>query len=644
MRWRLLLILLATVIAFSTVFNVLQKLRLTRSVIEDIGSGHSDAFTEEIDKYIAYYDNSAEGYYPYHWQAKQREQLRKLLDHAETPPTGSDELTLAQYAEYAIEHANHVDVLREGMHRDPQNALYHYLLADQLLKQAISGEWPKKTTGEFRYPYIVKDRHMLDEGMREVARGLSLPYRRREDTLWRTRLGALPEAHDLFDYVNETALASQHFNPEYPILRNIERVNGYYLSLLLAEGKRNEAEPFLRTGERLVIQLSHDNPPTLIKAFVVQAIGKTAKKYDVQACRKYGLTREANLLEAHYAALLKYETHYCDSIKSDKQIREQFRDQYSGLLVGLLLPVIGGTPGQYPLTVEALKPSRMIEYQEIEKALASVVMLLFFLFMLANGIKYLRWRSIIRAAETPAEAIFELTSTDWMRLIIVGLVLPLAIYLCFFTSNIQGYGMRTAINSFMISQLLILCWVLIVPPIIAASRLWKHAVDDEWMTSDQYWGSLLYRLGGSLCTVIWVAMSSVTFILPLTLVAMAAVSRTPFNTVIQLPLPLAVLVALVTLAIPFIPWFWERRYPKHAAVHLTIARNMTTVFAVMALLVALLIPTCSLLVRRNLRADTIMGIARQGEAVGVMKIEGYVALKLRNDILAKAKSLHIPRE
>ena len=81
-----------------------------------------------------------------------------------------------------MEHEGNEQVYREGIRREPHNALYHYLLADMYLKQALQGDGPSidKKTGVLHYDYKVTDRSKLDQGMQELAIGLPLPFAHRE--------------------------------------------------------------------------------------------------------------------------------------------------------------------------------------------------------------------------------------------------------------------------------------------------------------------------------------------------------------------------------------------------------------------------------------------------------------------------------
>ncbi|HEY3377641.1 MAG TPA: hypothetical protein VGL77_09120, partial [Armatimonadota bacterium] len=122
--------------------------------------------------------------YPYRWQGAQREKLQALLTAPTAPPTGRDALALARYAEYALRNRTEA-VIVEGIRRDPGNALYHYLRADQLLQKAIDDKIPytDAATGVVHIDCRVLDRPRLDRAMHELALGMALPYHTRHHAL-----------------------------------------------------------------------------------------------------------------------------------------------------------------------------------------------------------------------------------------------------------------------------------------------------------------------------------------------------------------------------------------------------------------------------------------------------------------------------
>jgi len=643
MRWRLLLILLAMLIAFFAAINVVLQNRLNQQNAEEVvvfcpGCTGSVKF---IAKFSALYDDFAESAYPFRWQVKAREQLRTLLYPADSPPTGTDEAAIARYAEYALEHRQTRAVILTGMRRDPRNALYHYLLAYHDFHFAITGNYPKKTPGAFHYTYTVKDRRLLDEGLHELAVGMKLPFRSRRDTLLRARFSALKTSDDYIGYNNDLQLTMFDSIPEYSFLRDIARRNGYFLTLLLSEGKRTEAEPFVHTGERLGIQLLNDAPYGLTKMLVAQALIKISSLHDVDICRQYGLNREADDLARQCSVLMQpinlYRAHHTDKEKQT----EEFCRKHSATLIGILMPIFGLTPGQSPLTVETLRPGRLMQYVFSEKYLAGCLLSILGLLLLAQCVKYLRWKRIARATET-LPATIALTAADWARIVCWGFLLPLAIYLLYFIGLLEPYNPTTFETPYLIGIGFVALWIVLVPESIAARRLWKQTISQDLMTADAYHQSWLpYRMA-PLPTLIWAVAGLVTLALPVVYAVLSLVSRSPFLHAGHVVF--AIIMPPVTLAILLIPSLWERHHPDHAAVQMALSRNLATVFAALVLLIASLIPICGACERHYLQSDTVMGIIKQGPEIGVTKIEGYVVSTLRNDILAKAKELHVAVE
>jgi len=580
MRWRLLPIILIAVLAEPIITGLLLRTRLAERLTTLVAYVVPLAWKSEEDiTRIPFLETDvAEGAYPYFWQRREREHLRALCTQAERPPSGTDELALAQEADYALNHPEDREVIRAGMRRDPRNALYHYLLANADCHLAVTEH--QHFSGVMQTTYHVKDRRLLDEGMHEVALGMQMPFRSRRGTLLRARMLALPPANDVIGYIRELQVTSLDRTPEKGIFREIACRNNFYLALLFAEGKRADALPLVPTGERLGIQLAKDDPASFDKVVVARALIRISQGSTVRICRKYGLYTEADTLETQCSALLNPGQPYFSGRKANEELAKPFCNRYAGSISGgALIPELGLKPGEYPLTVKALQPSRLIEYLLVEKNFAIMLLVVYVASMLSGGAYYLHLRKCYQGTY-PANAILELRAGELVGIIAVGLVIPLVIYQCYFLLAIAPNNLHTRFIPFMISVMSVSGWIIFVPTMLVRHRLRKHAIAGR-MTMAHYQIAQLFQ---------------------------------------------------------------EPKRPDLAVLQLSLSRATATVCALLALLTALLIPVCGAFERHYLQTDTLMGINQQGEAIGVPKIEGDVAVKLRNDILAKAKELHITVE
>ena len=706
MLWRRLLIVVAGVAALALAVCFTMKSGITQAMKEDLSSM---PFGAPFGKLGAQYSDIAESCYPYVWQKAQRERLRELLTWPTTPPSGTDELSLARYARYAENHTEDENVLREGMRRDPQNAYYHYLLAYLYIKGAIDGPGPvrpsknhtqvssrskrqKRHTGTisptdeltfelpralhhpaqepeirptdisgrvlspkeaertFHYEYQVTDRRLLDRGMQELATGLRLPFHSRRGTIVQAQLTAMPPARSFDTRISEISVMANILFPEYAKARIFARVNGYYLSLLLREGKRTEAEPFLHTGERLSVQLANDTPPTLIAQLVALAVSELCRQNDTAVCCTLGYPREAEAIESRHAILMGKVRQWekIGRLEHRKQ-HEQLLKDHAGILPGILFPVFGTQP-EGLITEDTLRPSRLVEYVVAEEWVTALLAMLLFMLLVCAGLKYWRWKIITRGAGV-AEPGIDLSTGDWARVIGIGFLLPLTLYLLYIatpTLSLRDHGLafttehgiHLAAVHFIGGLGICVLWMLIVPTTMTAGILWRRSLDAGMLMVESPWRARFTRLGVALLSLIWAGLGIGTILVPVSWGLVSIVSSSRFRDPMQVVL--IMLFGLVLLGIPLLPVLWERGHVEHAAYHLAMARTMIAVYAVLTVLVAVLPFVCAAYEREYIRTDKLMGLAGQGDEIEFTSVELQVVKMLRADVREGATKLQIP--
>ena len=635
MLWHRLLILAATLVALILSVNLcLRSGSLSYLIRLPRYSENSDGWLLQknfFDRFQLRYSDQAERCYPFVWQKIQRKGLRTLLARSRQAPTGSDELALARYLQYAETHEDE-QVFREGVRREPHNALYHYLLADMYLKQSLHGEGPRtdKKTGAFHYDYTITDRRKLDLAMQEVAVGLQMPFQSHRDALLRAQLAAMPPMRNYEDRDNEIVVLTSILHHEYYKIFNIARVNGFYLSLLLSEGKRAEAEPFLHTGEHLVVQMSSDTPTTLVGQLAALAVGKTCKINDARICRLFALTREAAMIEAHQTMLIgklwEWEQHGRKehAKEMDALIRER-----AGVLTAIL-PVLGTEPKGL-ITRESLAPSRLVEYVLAERAIVSGLSLFAFLLLLYAGLKYWRWKLAARDTGLPASDI-EHTPMDWLRIWYYGLLAPLALYLLYIAVpalSRRDHNIVRAGLPFIIGVGIFTLWTLIVPTTMAAGILWQRSIAAGLVMVEQPWLTRFSRLMTAVLSAIWSMLAIVLLLLSISWALLTPVlAHSPFSDGAQVGM-MCIWGALM-LAIPLLPAIWIRKHAGDAPHHLAMARAMMTIYAVMTLFFASFVPVCDAFERYYVRTDRLMGLMQQGDDIYFTRVEGQLARIIHN--------------
>ena len=95
------------------------------------------------------------------------------------------------------------------------------------------------------------------------------------------------------------------------------------------------------------------------------------------------------------------------------------------------------------------------------------------------------------------------------------------------------------------------------------------------------------------------------------------------------------------LALPLAPALWERHQAGAAPFHLAMARSLITVYAVMALFFAALVPVCAAFERHYIQIDQVMAPMNQGEDIAFTMVEGRLVIMLRGGVRDGARALGI---
>lgn len=649
MLWRRILILMATLVALFLAVNCAQRSRTNAELItlvcyqndiEDVMFRESPLY-----RFMLQDKGLAASCYPYVWQKKPRERLREILTPPQQVPTGTDELALARFAQYAMKHANE-KICREGLLREPDNALYHYLLADWYLQQSLHGKGPKfdKKTGTLKYDYTVIDRRKLDLGMRELATATQLPYQNHRATLLKAKLAALPPVRGYIDIENKNIILGAVLFPEYAKFRNFARVNGYYLSLLLAEKRRAEAEPFLHSMERLEVHISNDTTRSFIGQLVAIAISTISKRNDAYVCRQFGYSREAAMIESRQQILMGKLVEWKNHGRlNDKKKMDKLINEHAGLLSKILLPIYGKQPPGV-ITIESLRPGRMLEYVLLERCIATGLSLFSFLLLLYAALKYWRWQRVTHGAASPATAM-TLTSRDWLSIICCGLLLPLALYVLFINIpalSRRDYGFSSNHWAFFLGVAAFALWIIIVPTSMASGMLLRKSIAAGLLTNDHPWRTRITRFISAKLTVIWCLLSFLFLLLPISWALLAPLRvNSPFRGDSTMMAQMCVWLVLMLL-IPLLPLFWTRKHADRAPYHLAMSHTMMTTYAMMTLFFASLVPVYAAFEHHYVQIDQVQKPMQQGDELCMNMVEGQLVGRLRNDVREGADKLGIP--
>jgi hypothetical protein len=593
----------------------------------------------------------AESCYPFNQQAAERAQLEKLLEPPAAPPEETDALGLARYAEYARrldwQDADYEQVMREGMRRDPNNALYHYLLAFRRSKLALEGDYREKGMPDGSFDYRVKDRPLLDQAMEELATGLQLPLNNRRYDLIIARLNAMPKARLFEERFREMAMLYSTDDGGFTQMRQLGRISSFYLSLLLSERRRTKAESFLRTSERMNIQLAGEKVLTLNGLEYGFTINTNSMRDDSAVCRQHGLTDETEEIARRYAMVTGAMQRWRDS-----QRNEQQRDRFDMMLkqrssLWDLLP-LASTFDPQSITPETLRPSRLIEYTVYEEIAVVLLPLLFVGLMLYSALKYLRWRLALAGQEVPPHDM-RLSAGDWLRVLLIGFLLPVGLYALYIALPIsgRGYNLYTSSAQFLTGVGVFLLWVLIIPTSIAAGAVWGRSMDAGIIEEHRPGAAALFRGFSSVLALIWAVFAARSLLLLPGLLALDLFTVSRFHAS-EAPLGSPWLehagIVLLLVLLAFLPALWERYHTDCSQHFLALSRAMIPVYAVLALCTAALYPALLNLERHYLRQDKVMTTMRTTDTIAFTQAEGRLVLELREMVLKGARQLEAVNE
>ncbi len=311
---------------------------------------------------------------------------------------------------------------------DPDNARFDYLRAGLLLKQAVEDKHRevKDADGKIKTEYetMIKDRAALDQAMALFKAGLNKPeFRRYTRELSVERLAILGRPMSFVEQIAQTALLAGLLLPDIAHLRTLERKAIFYGELLAGEGRREEADVFLRAHLQFVPQINND-AFTLIDVLVVGAIAKIGEERASAVYEKLGDKAAAERVRAESAPLAapvkqwNEQRHKHASATFDAS---DFKRQGS-IMAGMLLLALGeGLP-----TPDQLKPGRMVEYVAAEGMALIILSVVLFVVMLLAALAavYYRWMRPGRTASLLLLPEFG----ELARLLAVSVLLPLLGY------------------------------------------------------------------------------------------------------------------------------------------------------------------------------------------------------------------------
>jgi len=357
--------------------------------------------------YYAYYSLFANENTVTHWKRARNEQEKEEL--------------------YAAE-------MHHGEQLEPQNALYNTSLAIYYLQKGMIAKEERAKGPEVPQTDEVWNRHAFELGIAELQNAARKPYLHTyQMEVLRKKLVAIPAPRFTEDYLQLLMVASSETFPEYAKWRALARKIPGCARLLLAEGRRADAEAVMDTWKPLSLLLMRDpSNSTLIKVLVARAVATILSEKAAEIYDRLGATAKADEARSLSARL---EKEYKDWKTAGNARNDASVALHGSIMANTLLPVFSNTPS----TMQELTPGRMHDHVIAEEVAVQIVMLLLMLALLGTvGLGALWLLQMRRAAAIPF--LLLPPAKEMARALLLGLVLPIVVYWVY--SRLPGIGGR----------------------------------------------------------------------------------------------------------------------------------------------------------------------------------------------------------
>ena len=269
---------------------------------------------------------------------------------------------------------------------DPENALYNYLAAGILLKDACDEvQLPRvDRKAKPQYRFELKDRALLGKAMHEYLAGVNKKYCcSYTNELLKQRLQIMGEADSLPGQFEQMAIGAGVILPHLNLFRSSGRYMPEYAGILIKEGKNQEALQYLKTWKQFIRHVNSDSD-YLITVLVTDVIARVDAEKLPPLYDKLGMAETAKTVATEAEAIHKPVQNWRDA---RKQITNTMCLERGSILANMLLP---GLDREF--TARELAPARYVEYVFCQKITLVLINLVFITGLLLAIGAALYWR------------------------------------------------------------------------------------------------------------------------------------------------------------------------------------------------------------------------------------------------------------
>lgn len=310
-----------------------------------------------------------------------------------------------------------------------------------------------------------------------------------------------------------------------------------------------------------------------------------------------------------------------------------------------ILPILGDQRSW--ITAQALRPSRLVDYILVEEMFVVILSVLLLTLLLFAGLKYLRWKLILRGQ---AETVPLVTPSRaaWMSALGWGFLLPFALYLvCVSFPQVSGRSYNIIISAPEFSRMILnfSIWILLLPAIIMANHIrWRCNMEDL-LPRQSSWQQSCERFGAVITTLAWIVLAAplVLWVPVMVLMPLFTESPLPFAGLSGgIRIVVTVVMMLIACGLVLLPAVWEWKRPQMATLYCSQARAVLLVYAVLLLAVTALYPVLRGFEYHYIQQDRVMGIMHEKGRIAFTRAEGKLVLQLREQFNEGARRLQIP--
>lgn len=511
---------------------------------------------------------------------------------------------------------------------DPDNARLDYLEAAWILESAANLTQTSSGSGESgdkkRDTLEVLDRAALDEAMALLIEGTKKPeWRRYSADMLQLQFDALGSPRRLIDLIQRVAVAAGTLLPDLAECKKLSRASRLYAELLIAEGRPEDAIPFLEAWHPITLHLAEDSF-TLIDVLVVGALAKDAGNSVPPIYREMGREDEEVRTATLATALGKPTTDWrqqretaTEADKVQSRPGQQVIQERGGELVRMLLPALGTWPEE-----SEYASSRRLEYAAATEGLLALLCVVFLAIVLICLAATLRWRLLERDPASHPVAMMP-GIRDLSRILILGVLVPLAAFLLITRLlPMSGHAWSAEFGEHkLLAEGGLLISALIVLPIAMTARLVRQRCDTlatpttGWYARYLFWP---FALGAATLALIWLCPATEHEVVKVVAWIAAGVIGLSF-----------VIGALLTLAQGF------AGQKCHGRFYGTTCRTMIPVLA-------LVVMVLGLAARSYLGADQARCLAQdtllnEPDRPGFTRVENELVDQLKAEIMAEAR-------